>query len=277
VVGFVGSLLVSTDPTGGAAAWKVIDAPGGAGDLEGIDCVGSLCAAGNATGNILTSTDPAAGAPWTEAKAGIAALVTGVSCPTATACLGVDNNGSVLTSTDPTGGSASWQAENLVPFEATPGEAQFNHNALFGASCASTSLCALVGSDSRIFTSSTPFATGASPAGPGAPGTPPAHQSPRRPKSFLVFAENFWRVTGTRHRHVRARFHFYSATPTKGFECKRDGGHWRRCHSPLRYWVGIGRHALRVRAIGPTGLRGEPAVRHFRVEHPRALRDPRGG
>lgn len=272
-----GTIAVSSDPTGGATAWKVIDAPGGAGDLEGIDCVESLCAAGNATGNILTSTDPVGGAPWSEAKAGTAALVTGVSCPTTSACLGVDNNGSVFTSTDPTGGSAGWRAENLVPFEANPGEAQFNHNALFAASCASTTLCALVGSDSRIFTSSTPFAAGASPAGPGAQETPPAHRAPQRPKSFLVFAENFWRVTGTRHRRVRARFHFYSATPTKGFECKLDDGRWRRCHSPLRYWVGIGRHTLRVRAIGPTGLRGEPAVRHFRVEPPRALRHPRGG
>jgi hypothetical protein len=272
-----GRIAVSTDPTGGATAWNVIGAPGGSGDLEGIDCVESLCAAGNATGKVLTSTDPGGGAPWSEAKAGIAALVTGVSCPTTSACLGVDNNGSVFTSTDPTGGSPSWKAENLVPFEAAPGEAQFNHNALFAADCASTSLCALVGSDSRIFTSSAPFAASASPTGPGAQGTQPAHHAPRRPKAFLVFAENFWQATGTRHRHVSARFHFYSATPTKGFECKRDGGRWRRCHSPLRYWVGIGHHALRVRAIGPTGLRGEPAVRHFRVEHPRALRHHRGG
>lgn len=68
-----------------------------------------------------------------------------------------------------------------------------------------------------------------------------------RPKAFLVFAENFWRVTGTRHRRVRTRFHFYSPTVTKGFECKRDRGRWRRCRSPLRYWVDIGHHALHFR------------------------------
>jgi len=271
-----GRLAVSTDPTAGASAWKVIGAPGGAGDLEGIDCIESLCAAGNATGNILTSTDPGAGSPWSEAKAGIAALVTGVSCPTTAACLGVDNNGSVFTSTDPTGGSSSWHGENLVPFEASESEGQSVHNALFGASCASTSLCALVGSDSRIFTSRTPFAA-APPTGSGAGGTAqPTHRAPLRPKAFLVFAENFWRYSGTRHRRVRARFHFYSPTPTKGFECKRDRGRWRHCHSPLRYWVGVGNHTLRVRAIGPTGLHGEVAVLPFQVRHPRDRRHPRG-
>jgi hypothetical protein len=271
-----GQIVVSSDPTGGAAAWKVVGAPGGSGDLEGVDCVESLCAAGNATGNILTATNPATGGVWSEAKAGIAALVTGVSCPTTSACLGVDNNGSVFTSTDPAGGSASWHAENLVPFEASPGEAQFNHNALFASSCASTSLCALVGSDSRIFTSTAPFATPAAPTGPGSHNPSHAHHAPLRPKAFLVFAENFWRVSRTHHHRFRARFHFYSPTATKGFECKRDRGRWRRCHSPLRYWVGIGRHTLRVRAIGPTGLRGEPAVRHFTIEHSRARRGHRG-
>ena len=53
----------------------------------------------------------------------------------------------------------------------------------------------------------------------------------------------------------------------RGFECKRDRGPYRRCHSPLRYWVSHGRHVLRVRAIGPTGLRGPAAVKGFRVLH----------
>jgi len=272
-----GTIAVSSDPTGGASAWKVVDAPGGAGDLEGIDCVESLCAAGNATGNILTSTEPIGSAPWSEAKAGIAALVTGISCPTTSACLGVDNNGSVFTSTDPTGGSGAWNAQNLVPFEASEGEGQFPHNALFSASCASTSLCALVGSDSRIFTSSTPFAAAPTSGSSGGGPAKPARRAPLRPKAFLVFAENFWRITGTRHRRVRARFHFYSPTPTRGFECKRDRGRWRRCHSPLRYWVGVGNHALRVRAIGPTGLHGEVAVLPFQVRHARDRHRPRGG
>jgi hypothetical protein len=270
-----GRIAVSSDPTGGAAAWRVLGAPAGAGDLEGVGCVVGLCAAGNATGNILTATDPTApGATWTAAKAGQAALVTGVACPTAGDCVAVDNNGSVFTSTDPSGGPGTWHTENLVPFEASEGEGQFDKNALWSASCPSTAFCALVGANSRIFTSTAPFAaTAGQPGGGGRGGRQQARHAPLRPQTFLVFAEHFWGGTVTRHRHRQARFHFYSPTPTKGFECKRDRGPWRRCHSPLRYWVGIGHHILRVRAIGPTGLRGGAAIRRFQVS--RSPRDRR--
>jgi hypothetical protein len=257
-----GRILVSSDPTGGPSAWKEAGIPGGPGDLEGVDCNSApLCAAGNATGNILTSTDPTSpGAVWSEAKAGGPVLITGVSCPTASGCVAVDNNGDVLTSTDPTGGADSWHAENLVPFEASKGEGQFPHNALHSASCASPLLCVLVGSDSRIFTSTDPFSAPA--------GRHRGRKAARRPRTFLIFAEHFWRVAVTRHRRIRARFHFYSPTKTLGFECKRDGGRYQRCRSPLRYWVGHGRHVLRVRAIGPTGLRGPAAIKRFRVIRP---------
>jgi hypothetical protein len=216
-----------------------------------------LCAVGNMTGNILTTANPAGGgATWSEANAGGSVQVTGVSCPTAGACLAVDNNGDVMTSTDPTGGAGAWHFENLMPFTA---EGQ-PHNALFGASCASTSLCALVAGEGRIFTSTEPFA---------AP-DPPAHNRGRRakprPKTVLVFAEKFWNITSSGHRrHVRARFRFYSPTKTAGFECKRDRHRYRRCRSPLRYWVKRGHHVLRVRAIGPTGLRGRAAKQRFCV------------
>ena len=253
-----GLLFASTDPTGGAGAWSSVATPAGEGDLEGASCVSTvLCAVGNMTGHILTTTNPAAGggATWSDANAGGSVQVTGVSCPTAEACLAVDNNGDVMTSTDPTGGAGSWHFENLMPFkpEGQP------HNALFGASCPSTSLCALVAGEGRIFTSTEPFA---------APDPPTRHQgrAPRRPKTFLVFAENFWNISTTRHhRRVRARFRFYSPTKTRGFECKRDRGRYRSCRSPLRYWVNRGHHVLKVRAIGPTGLRGRPATQRFCV------------
>jgi hypothetical protein len=100
------------------------------------------------------------------------------------------------------------------------------------------------------------------------PADPPGRKARLRPRTILVFAENCWELTRTRHRHIRARFHFYSPTRTSGFVCKRDRGPYRPCHSPLRYWVKHGRHALRVRAIGPTGLRGPAAIERFRVIHP---------
>jgi hypothetical protein len=258
-----GRMLVSTDPTGGAAAWRDAGTPGGAGDLEGVSCVLILlCAAGNLGGNVLISIDPAGGA-WSEANAGGSVQITDLSCPTASRCVAVDNNGGVLTSTDPTAGAKSWRFENLVPFEPTEAEGQPPRNALFGVSCASTSLCALVGSEGRIFTTTDPFAALTDPSS--------ADRLPklrRRPRTILVFAEHFWRAAVTRHRHVRARFRFYSPSRVRGFECKRDRGRWRPCASPLRYWTGHGRHALRVRAVGPTGLRGRPSMKRFSVRRP---------
>jgi hypothetical protein len=272
-----GRLFASTEPTGGAGAWTPVATPVGAGDLEGASCFSTLlCAVGNLTGNILTTTNPAAGgaSTWSAANAGGSVQITGISCPAADACLAVDNNGDVTTSTDPTGGAGTWQFENLLPFipsgspdEVFPAKA----NALFGASCASTSLCALVGTESRIFTSTDPF----SPPGPAAGHR--RRRAPRRPRTRIVFAEKFWKLTRTRRRHVRAHFRFFSRTRHRGFECRPDNRPYRRCRSPLRYWVEPGRHILRVRAIGPTGLHGPPAVQRFRVYRPRAVAHARAG
>jgi hypothetical protein len=267
-----GRLFSSTDPTGGTGAWQAVPTSVGAGDLEGASCLSNVvCAVGNMTGNILTTTNPAAGggATWSAVNAGGSVQVTGVSCPAADACLAVDDNGDVMTSTDPTGGASAWHFENLMPF--TP-EGQ-PRNALFGASCASTSLCALVAGEGRIFTSTEPFAA------PDPPGYHQVRRARRRPKTFLVFAENFWNISATRHRRrVRARFRFYSPTKTRGFECKRDRGRYQRCRSPLRYWAKRGHHVLSVRAIGPTGLLGPPAMQRFCVfrRPPRKASDMRG-
>jgi hypothetical protein len=257
-----GRIFVSTEPAGGASAWRQVGTPGGSGDLEGVDCVSSLlCVAGNLTGNVLASTDPdGPAAYWREANAGASVQITDVSCPTADRCVAVDNNGSVLTSADPTGGPDSWHFQNLIPFSPTEErEGQPPRNALFGASCASISLCALVGADGHIYTSTDPFST---------PDVRPARKSRKRPRAILVFAEHFWRHSFTRRHRIRVRFRFYSPTQVKGFECKRDRGSYRRCRSPLRYWVTHGRHVLRVRAIGPTGLRGPAAVKRFTVSRP---------
>jgi len=259
-----GRIFVSTEPTGGASAWRPVGAPGGPGDLEGVDCFSSLlCVAGNATGDLLTSTDPAGpAASWGEARTGGSVQITDVSCPSADRCVAVDNNGSVLTSADPGDAGGAWSFENLVPFSPTEErEGQPPRNALFGASCASASLCALVGLDGRIFTSTAPFSP---------PEKRPARISRERPRTILVFAEGFWRRSFTRRQRLRARFRFFSPSRVQGFECKRDRGRYRRCRSPLRYRVGQGRHVLRVRAIGPTGLRGPAAVKRFEVLPSRA-------
>jgi hypothetical protein len=258
-----GRIFVSGDPSGGASTWR----EGGSQtprDLQAVSCVaGLLCAAGDAGGNILTSTDPSGGG-FAEANADGSVPVTGLSCPTPLRCIAVDNNADVLTSTDPTGGPSAWTFENLVPFEAAgTGANTFVKNALFAASCASTSLCVLVGANSRIFTATDPFAAPAPSSG-----TSKGKRGRLRPRTTLVFAENFWKGSITRRHRVKARFRFYSKDGARGFLCRRDRGGWRRCHSPLRYWVPIGRHILRVRAIGPTGLRGPVTGLRFEVSHP---------
>ena len=257
-----GQIFVSADPTGGASTWRPAGSPTPR-DLFAVSCVADLlCASGDAGGNVLTSTDPAGGAGFAATNADGSVQITGLSCPTTRGCVAVTNNADVLTSTDPTGGPGSWTFENLVPFEVDKSGANtFVNNALFGASCASTSLCALVGANSRVFIATEPFAE-------PAPSPDPGRRTRLRPRTILLFAENFWKSTMTRRHRVKARFRFYSRDGARGFLCKPDRGHWRRCHSPLRYRVGIGRHRLRVRAIGRTGLRGPATGLRFEVSHP---------
>ncbi len=258
-----GRIFVSSDPPGGVSAWRTVGAATPR-DLFAVSCVAStLCTAGDAGGNILTSTDPTGGG-FTATNPDGSVQITGLTCPTATGCVAVTNNADVLTSTDPIGGSSSWTFENLVPFEAEgTGGSRFVRNALFGASCTSTSLCVLVGAESRIFTAIDPFAA------PASPSTGDSRKRGRlRPRTILIFAENFWENSTTRRHRVKARFRFYSREGARSFLCKRDRAPWRRCHSPLRYWAPIGHHVLRVRAIGRTGLRGPATALRFKVMHP---------
>ena len=65
--------------------------------------------------------------------------ITGVSCPTASRCVAVDNNGDVLTSTDPTGGPAPGTSKTSSPsVRPRNGRPAAAKRAVLGASCAST-------------------------------------------------------------------------------------------------------------------------------------------
>ncbi len=258
-----GRLLASTNPTGGAPVWKEIGDPAGPGDLQAVDCLAtSFCIAGNGGGNLLTSSEPSGGAAsWGEANGGGSVQITGVSCASPSRCAAVDNNGDVLTSVNAAAGS--WSIRNLVPYAKPAEEGIPPLNALFGASCPATSLCALVGANGRIFTNGEPFGAPAP-----APSKPHNRHRPEHPRTILFRADRFHNVTA--HLRFHARFRFYALGGARGFRCKRDRGSWRPCHSPIRYWVSIGSHVLRVRAIGTTGLLGPIAIDHFRVIRNRA-------
>lgn len=69
----------------------------------------------------------------------------------------------------------------------------------------------------------------------------------------------------TRHRRAKVSFRFSAPEAGARFACKRDRRQWRSCRSPQRFAVPVGRHTFRVKATGPNGEAGPPAVLHFRV------------
>jgi hypothetical protein len=97
-----------------------------------MDCVSvSLCVAGDADGNILTSTNPGGGASaWSAAAVGAGPLIFNISCPSTSLCLATDDNGDLLTSTNPTGGASAWSVSDVDP-----------NSAISSLSCPTTSLC----------------------------------------------------------------------------------------------------------------------------------------
>jgi Tol biopolymer transport system component len=139
-----GNLASSASPTGGATAWslsKVVPSFGGP-----MACAGaSLCVAVTATGSsVATSTNPAGGASaWTTPTVIDAAhTIAGVSCPSSSLCVAVDNAGDVLTSTAPATG----------PWTGT----QVTGGSLDGISCPGIHLCVAVGANGLVITSTDP-------------------------------------------------------------------------------------------------------------------------
>lgn len=257
-VGRDGRMVVSTDPGGGPSAWLDAGRPGGPGHLQGIACLPGLCVAGNSGGNLLTNTDPA-GAGWTERNGGGSVAITGISCPSASRCVAVDNNGDVLTSTDPTGGAAAWSFTNVLPYVPPLSAFDSPFNGMFGVSCPSPAFCAIAAADGTVLTSSDPFE-----ASPGTATRGKRKRVRRRPKTILAHVDRAGRVK-TDKRRFRVLFRFYATSKARGFVCKRDLRPYRRCSSPFRYWAGRGKHVFRVRAIGPTGLKGPVALDRFRI------------
>ncbi|HVV67164.1 MAG TPA: hypothetical protein VHB72_03810, partial [Candidatus Saccharimonadales bacterium] len=145
-----GRVNISTNPSGGSAAWTATEIDPSYPELSGISCASSsLCVAVDLAGHILTSTDPSGGAgAWNMAGpiSGIGRLY-GVSCPTESFCAAVGLNGAVLTSTNPSGGAGVWMATAAEPAEGS----------LFGIDCVSASFCAAAGDNGAIVTSTNPM------------------------------------------------------------------------------------------------------------------------
>ena len=113
-----GKVFASTEPTI-AGSWVRQYTARGVSDVLSVACPSpALCFIGGGSGSgrdeILASTDPAGGpSAWHVVYLGesdVALGVGGLSCPSVSLCVGVDDAGRVLTSVDPTGGQAAWTA-----------------------------------------------------------------------------------------------------------------------------------------------------------------------
>jgi Ca2+-binding RTX toxin-like protein len=105
------------------------------------------------------------------------------------------------------------------------------------------------------------------PAAP-APPPPPKTTKPkpdRTPPRTKVLGRPAAVIRVAPHRRATVRFRF-AASERSRFECKLDAKPFRRCRSPLRAHLAIGRHAFRVFAIDAAGNRDKtPALVKVRV------------
>lgn len=135
-----GNAAISTDPTGGVLAWKVVSVDAG-NNVRGVSCPSAvLCVGVDNHGNVVTF-DPAG--PLNLAVTQIDTNPDGnrlnaIACPTTELCVAVGDQGVAITSTNPTGGASAWSS--------TVADSHFAPT-IVSVSCASTSLC--VASDSN--------------------------------------------------------------------------------------------------------------------------------
>jgi hypothetical protein len=134
-----GNAFVSSDPGGESAVWKsahiygtscawtVVEAPPQC-ILSSVSCpADSFCVVGDASGDVVVSTNPTAGAAsWKAAhiggadcyvgETGAPCWLAGLSCPSVKLCVAADAQGRMFTSTNPAGGAKAWHVVNLSAY-----------------------------------------------------------------------------------------------------------------------------------------------------------------
>ncbi|HEY5430885.1 MAG TPA: hypothetical protein VIK04_17350, partial [Solirubrobacteraceae bacterium] len=112
----------------------------------------SLCLGADASGDLVTSTNPTGGAGvWVTSDidgAGAAGgfnSLSGMSCPSSSFCAAVDENGDVLWTTDPTHPASRWSSVTAL-----------DSNPFTAISCPSASLCVAVDDAGNAYTSTNP-------------------------------------------------------------------------------------------------------------------------
>ena len=298
-----GKVFTSTDPTGGAAAWRMVQLDESL-DLRAVSCgTPSFCAAVGDEGRVVTSTDPTGDASaWTVVGApGGPGSLRGVTCVATSLCLSGNEGGNLLSSTNPTGGLSSWKAVSVD-----------SSVQITGAFCPSASACLSVDNNGNLLSSTNPTG-GASawsltnlvpyrqPAGnalegnglfgvacpssslcvvtgalgqifssttPFAAASGPGKQAggrrPKRPRVRIAKIRLPFRKQ-IEAGTGRVMIRFYANGKVRRFACKLDRRPFRPCRSPKRYPVGIGKHVFKVRATGVTGLKGPVTRATFKI------------
>jgi hypothetical protein len=146
-----GNVWISSEPTGGIAAWAKTDLEAEAVEHESslgfvdVSCpTASFCAVIDDLGNVFMSTDPTGGMEaWTETALGDTSFEA-IACTSPSLCAITDFAGNVVTSADPTGGSAAWHSAHI------------DGDGLGGVACPSPSLCVIGGFFGDVFSSLDP-------------------------------------------------------------------------------------------------------------------------
>jgi len=120
--------------------------------LRSISCTTQhLCAAGDASGDVITTTNPDGGAAaWKFQNVDASRVLGAISC-LPTLCVAVDYSGYAVITTNPTAATPTWSSPDNID----------SSNALLGVSCPSTSLCVAVDNSGQVLSTTNP--TDASP------------------------------------------------------------------------------------------------------------------
>lgn len=130
---------------------------------EGLNPVGcrpgatASCLVGDGLGRLAQVVVSGAGTPGATTKGvGGMTAITGVACPSASLCVGVDNAGALLRTAKPAGPASGWRRQ-VRPGSGEKGCTEgAGMCALNGVSCPSTRFCAAVGNTALLLTSSAP-------------------------------------------------------------------------------------------------------------------------
>ena len=158
--GHANTLEVTTDPAGGASAWRpvALSVPHQVTGVRSVSCVpaSTLCVAA-VTGDptrLATTTNPSGGpAAWAVATAPALDNVDRIACPTVSLCVGVSRL-NVETSANPAAGASSWTQAGLA------GSA--NDLEAGGIACPSAARCTVALGNGSVATSANPESGGSS-------------------------------------------------------------------------------------------------------------------